>query len=64
MHSGKEEKQAKIPESSNCLGNILLSVKVLYIQILIPNENVIVRFDHIRVQKPFCVPPEDIKTVC
>jgi len=36
---------------------------MLYIQILIPNEYVIISFDHVRVQKPLRVPPGNIGTI-
>ncbi len=37
--------------------NILLSIKMLHIQILVPNENVLVWFHNIWVQKSLSIPP-------
>jgi hypothetical protein len=37
--------------------NILLSIKMLHIQVLIPNENVLIWVHNIWVQKPLGIPP-------
>ncbi len=37
--------------------NILLSIKMLHVQVLIPNENVLIWVHNIWVQKPLGIPP-------
>ncbi len=37
--------------------NILLSIKMLHVQVLIPNENVLIGLHNIGVQKPLSIPP-------
>jgi hypothetical protein len=37
--------------------NILLSIKMRHIQVLIPNENVLIGLHNIGVQKPLSIPP-------